>query len=156
MPILTTQFLIHAFSIWDYQYSCVNLIPSSPLISWFLFMFLVIACTCVPEPHHFNPVHVWLPVHANWLHLTYSLGYFLTTLNFHVQIWESGPWWTCWSWSQYATEAWISGCLSGAPFLSAPLNRLARFSSCYSWVFSVFLYCISCFCASLWSIFMSY
>ena len=30
------------------------------------------------------PVHVRLPEHANWLYLTYSLGYFLTILNLHV------------------------------------------------------------------------
>jgi len=80
-------------------------------------------------------VPIWLPMHANWLHLTYSLGYFLTTLDFHVQIQEPGPWWPYCSWSECAVEAWISGCLSGAPFLPALLDRFAKFSSCYSWVF---------------------
>ena len=40
------------FSIRVYRYTCVNLIPGFPLISWFLFMFLVIACTCMSESHH--------------------------------------------------------------------------------------------------------
>ena len=31
-------------------------------------------------------VHVWLSEHTNWLHLTYSLGYFLITLDLCVQI----------------------------------------------------------------------
>ena len=109
--------MIHAFSIRDYHYSCVNLISSSPLILWFLFMILVNAHTCKPEPHHFELVHVWLPAHANWLHLTYSLGYFLTTLDLHMQIQEPGPWWPCCSWSECVVEAWISDCLSEVPFL---------------------------------------
>jgi len=64
-------------------------------------------------------VHVWLPEHANWLHLTYSLGCFLTTLDLHVQIQELGLWWSFCSWSECAVKVRISDCLSGAPFLSA-------------------------------------
>jgi len=90
-------------------------------------------------------VHVWLPMHANWLHLTYSLGYFLTTLDLHVQIQEPGPWWAYCSWSECTVEAWISGCLSEASFLLAPFDWLAKFSSCYSWVFFNLFNCISCF-----------
>jgi len=96
-------------------------------------------------------VHVWLPEHANWLHLTYLLGYFLTTLDLYVQIQKSGQRWPYCSWSECATEAWISGCLSGAPFLPAPLigSRDSHFVA--REYFSIFLYCISCFCASWWS-----
>jgi len=40
-------------------------------------------------------VHVWLPEHANWLYHMYLPGCFLTTLDPHVQILESGPWRPC-------------------------------------------------------------
>ena len=95
-------------------------------------------------------VHVWLP-EANWFYLTYSLGYFLTTLNLHVQILESGLWWSYCSWSECAVEARISGSLSGASFLPAPFDPLARFSSCYSWVFFSLFILYFMFCASWWS-----
>ena len=95
-------------------------------------------------------VHVWLPEHANWLYLMYSLGCFLTALDPHVQILKSGPWWPYCSWSEYAAEAWISSCLPIPSFFQPPLDRLARFSSCYSWVLSCLLYYTSYFCASWW------
>jgi len=78
-------------------------------------------------------IHVLLSEHANWLYFTYSLGYFLTTLDLHVQILESELWWPYCSWSECTTEASISGCLLGAPFLLAPFDQLARFSSFYSY-----------------------
>ena len=31
------------------------------------------------EPHHYDHVHVCLPVHTIWLHFMYSLGCFLIT-----------------------------------------------------------------------------
>jgi len=48
-------------------------------------------------------------------------------------------------------RAWISSCLSGPSFFQPSYDRLARFSSCYSWVLSCISYCTSCFCASWWS-----
>ena len=105
------------------------------------------------------PVHVCLN-HITWsctrvtawachLALSYVLtGYFLTTLNPHIQILESELWWPCCSWSECAAEAWISGCFS---FFQPPLDRLARFSSYYLWVLSYLLYCTSFFYASWWS-----
>jgi len=44
-------------------------------------------------------VHVCLPMHATWLHFTYSLGTFLTPLDFHVQILDLRLFWApcCWS-----------------------------------------------------------
>ena len=36
------------------------------------------------------PAHVCLPVHATWLHFMYSLGYFLTIPDLHVQNPELG------------------------------------------------------------------
>jgi len=147
--MLTTQFLIHAFSILDYRYSCVNLIPSFPLISWFLFIFSVNACTCKPEPHHFDPIHVCLLVHATWFHLTYSLGCFLTTLDLHVQILKRSEsvvesFWEPWDFFDEHRISRIS-------FLTRLLDWLARFSLFSLWVFSIFLCCKSCFCASWWS-----
>ena len=50
----------------------------------------LLACTWMTELHHCDPVHVWLPVHATWLYFTHSLGYFLTTLDRHIQISELG------------------------------------------------------------------
>ena len=46
-------------------------------------------------------VHVWLPKHANWLYHMYSLGYFLTTPNSHVQILKSEPWWPYRTWAEW-------------------------------------------------------
>ena len=39
-------------------------------------------------------IHVCFPVHTTWLHFTYSLGYFLTTLDLHAQIPEFEMKWT--------------------------------------------------------------
>ena len=88
-------------------------------------------------------IHVWLSEYADWFYLTYSLGCFLTTPDLHVQILEPGLWWPFYSWSEYAMEAWISCCLSGPYFLPALFDRLARFSSCYSWLpSSLFIFLI--------------
>ena len=90
-------------------------------------------------------VHVWLPEHANWLYLTYSLGYFLTTLDLHVQILEPKLWWPFYSWSECAVEAWINYCLSGPSFFPAPLIGSRDSHLCTREYFSVFLYCIHAF-----------
>ena len=109
------------FSIQIYRYTCINLILDVLSFLWFSFMLLVIACTCMPEPHHIiwscTCVTAWA---CNWLSLTYSLGYFLTTLNLHVQIQEPGLWWPCCNWSECVAKTWISGCLSGPSFFLAP------------------------------------
>jgi len=47
--------------------------------------------TSMTGPWHFDPIHMWLSVHATWFHFTYPLGCFLTTLYLHVQIREIGP-----------------------------------------------------------------
>ena len=85
------------------------------------------------SPDH---VHVWLLEHANLLYHMYSSGCFLTTLHPPVQILESGQWRPCCSRSECIAEAWISGCLSAPSFFQPPLDRLARFSFCYSWILS--------------------
>ena len=90
-------------------------------------------------------VHLWLPEHANWIYLTYSLCCFLTTQDLHVQILECKLWWPCCSFSECAVKAWISGCLSRAPFLPASLIGSRDFHLATREYFPVFLYCISCF-----------
>ena len=69
------------------------------------FNFLFVTCHCMylyAWTTSLDHVHMWLPEHANWLYHMYSSGCFLTTLNPHVQIPESGPWQSCCSWSEHA------------------------------------------------------
>jgi len=141
--MLMTQYLIHAFSNRDYSYSCVNLIPSSPLISWFLFMFLVIACTVCLNHITWSCTHV-TSCARTWFHLTYSLGCFLKTLDLHVQIQEPRSWWPYCSWSECVIEARISDCLSRAPSFLALLIGSRDSHLAAREYFSVFLYCKSC------------
>ena len=55
-------------------------------------MLLVIACACMPEPHHL--IMYTCAHYACHLALLYVLtGLRLTTLDSHVQILEIGPWW---------------------------------------------------------------
>jgi len=66
-----------------------------PLISLTLF---VITCTCILRPHHL--ITYTCICHARHLILLYVLvGLRLTTLNSHVQILETRPWWPCCNWS---------------------------------------------------------
>ena len=115
------------------------------------FNFLYVTCLCLflhawtKSPDH---AQVWLPEHANWLCHMYSPGCFLTILDPHVQILESDRSGITVVDQSGAAEAWISGYLFGPSFFRPPLDRLARFSSCYSWVLSRISYCTSCFCAS--------
>jgi len=74
------------------------------------FIFIIVSLSFIYVTGHYlylyaritslDHLHVWLPEHANWLYLTYSLGYFLTILDPHVQILESEPWWSYCSWSE--------------------------------------------------------
>jgi len=91
--------LINIHVLLDFGFTIV------PLIS---FMLLVIACTYMPEPHHLIMYMCDCLSTANWLYHMYSRSCFLITLDPHVQILESGPWWPCCSWSERAAEAWIS------------------------------------------------
>ena len=66
-------------------------------------MLLVIACTCMPEPHHL--IMYTCAWYARHLALSYVLtGLHLTTMNSHIQILETGPWWPCYSWSVCAAN----------------------------------------------------
>jgi len=74
-------------------------------------------------------VHVWLPVHVIWLHLTYSLGSFLTPLDLHVQILDLGSCWDprCWSeWRSWRVDQWWT---IWSLFSQAPCSALEF--SCY-------------------------
>ena len=95
-----------------------------PLIS---LMLLVIACTCMPGPHHL--IMYTCACHARHLALLYVLTGVATTLDSHVQILETGPWWPCCSWSEYAAnffrddrsaaETWII--VAALPSSSSPV-----------------------------------
>ena len=129
--MLTAQFSIYAFSIRLYRYTCVNLIPGFPLISWFLFMFLVSACTCMLESHLIMYIFVCLYM---------SLGTRLTTR--WVTSDNSGPAYSDFgAWSmrvlpfadqRCAVEAWIISRPSEALSFQPPCPTL-EFSLCDSW-----------------------
>jgi len=123
------------FLIQTYRYTCIY----SFWIYCRSFNFLYVTCHCLylyAWTTSLDHVHVWLPEHASWLYHIYSLGCFLTTLDPHVQILESGSWRPCCSWSECVAKVWINGCLSEPSFFQPPLDRLVRFSSFYSWVLS--------------------
>jgi len=117
-PMLSTLFSMHAF--W---FRLIDI----HVFTWFRiycrsFNFFYVTCDCLylhAWTTSLDHAHVWLPEHANWLYHMYSPGCFLTTLDSHVQILESGSWWPFCSWSECAAEAWISGCLSRPFFLPA-------------------------------------
>ena len=119
-------------------------------ILWFSFMLLVIACTCLPEPHHLIMYMYDCP--------STPIGFILRTR--WVIFWQPSTFMSrsrslnrsdLHSWSECAVEAQISGCLCIAPFLPAPLISSRDAHLATREYFSVFLYCISCFCASWWS-----
>jgi len=72
-----------------------------PLIS---FMLLVIACTCMPEPHHLIMYTCDCLICTPLGFIICTRGLHLITLYSHVQILESGPWWPCYSWSECAAD----------------------------------------------------
>ena len=140
VPMLSIPFFMHVFR---FRFIDIHVFTWSRIYCHLCYLSLHVpvclshltwSCTRVPVTH------------AIWLYPMYSLG-LLTTLDSHVQILEPGPWRICCS-IRVHSRAWISGCLSGPSSSQSPLDRLARFSSCYSWVLSRISYCTSCFCAS--------
>jgi len=136
------------FPIQIYRYICIHLTSDLLLILWFPFMFLIIACTCMSEPHHL--------IMCTCDCLSTPTGFILrtrvsTTLDLHVQILEYGPWWPCYTWSECAVKVWASCCLSGPLFFQLPWLARETLILLLVSIFSVFLYCISRFCASWWS-----
>ena len=128
------------FSFQIHRYTWFTVVP---LIS---FMLLVIACTCMPEPHHL--IMYTCAWYARHLALSYVLaGLHLTTLDPHVQILETGPWWPCCSWSECAADPSVTigvqQKLGSLPqlFLPVPLLFGSRDPSWYSW--APLSFCIS-------------
>ena len=138
-----------------------------PLI---FFMLLVIACACMPEPHH-------LIMHTCDCLICKPLGFIIcarglhqTTFDSHVQILETRPWWPCCSWSEYAADHSVTirahQKLGLSPQLFHPVSLLFGYRdlSCCSWAplsfVYLFMYCTFVFfcwcniavilCHSLW------
>jgi len=101
MFICSSYCLLCMFSVSD---------SSIYMIYWRSFNFLillVISCTCIPGPHHL--IMYTCACYARHLTLLYVLtGLRLTTLNSHVQILETGPWWPCCIWSEYAADLFVT------------------------------------------------
>ena len=128
-----------------YMFSDLHVFTWSRIYCHFLIL-LVISCTCMPRPYHL--IVYTRACYARHLTLSYVLAgvaknpgsscpdpgvWTVVALLYH----QNG-----------AAKAWISSYLSGPSFFQPFLDRLARFSSCYSWVLSRISYCTSCFCAS--------
>jgi len=85
------------FLIQTYRYTWFTVVP---LISFILF---VIAFTCMPESYYL--IMYTCAWYARHLALSYVLtGLHLTTLDSHVQILETGPWWPSCSLSECAAD----------------------------------------------------
>ena len=94
MFICSSYCLLCMFSVSD---------SSIYIIYWRSFNFPYVTCTCMFGPHHL--IMYTCASYARHLALLYVLaGLRLTTLNSHVQILETGPWWPCCSWSEYAAD----------------------------------------------------
>ena len=125
-----------------------------------LLSFLYVTCYCLylhAWTTSLDHVHVWLLCMP--LALLYVLaGLRLTTLNSHVQILETGPWWPCCSWSECAADPSVTievqQKLESSPqlFLPVPLLFGSRDPSCCSW--APLSFCISLrlmyFCIFWW------
>ena len=79
MSLLTTQFSnsdlsIHVYLL-DFRFN------TDSLISIYVTVHCLYLHACTTSLDH---LHMCFPVHATWLHLTYALGYFLTTLDLHI------------------------------------------------------------------------
>jgi len=77
------------------------------------------------------PIHMCLFVHAVWLHFTYSLDYFLTILDLHVQIPELGVVDFPYCWSEW--RRWSVDHLNCPEPSSSSHSRFSRFSFDCSW-----------------------
>ena len=120
------------FSVQTYWYTRFTVVP---LI---FFMLLVIACTCMPDPHHLI-MHTCDCLSTPLGFIICTRGLHLTTLNSYVQILEYGLRWPYCSRSEGAAKAWISGCYR-SPFLPASLLIGSRDFSCCSWAPLSFCY----------------
>jgi len=98
VPILSIPFFMHVFR---FRFTDIHAFTWSQIYCLFSYItsFSVPACL-----DHITWSCTRVPVmHAIWLYNMYSLG-LLTTLDSHVQILESGPWWLGCSWSERAAD----------------------------------------------------
>jgi len=106
----------------------------------------VITCICIFGPHHL--IMYTCTSYARQLASLYVLaGLRLITLDSHVQILETGPWWPCCNWSECAADPSVTigvqqklG-LSPQLFLPVPLLFGSRDPSYCSW--APLSFCIS-------------
>jgi len=107
VPMLFKPFSMHVFR---FRFIDIH------VVTWFriyfrCFNFLYVTCHCLylhAWITSLDHAHMCLPEHANWPYHMYSLGCILTTLDFHVQILESGPWWSCCSWPECAADPFVT------------------------------------------------
>jgi len=99
---LSTQFYMHVlwFRIIDIYVFSSFWIYCRSLIS---FLLLVIACTCMPEPHHLI-MHTCDCLSTPLGFTICTRGVHLTTLDSHVQIQKHGLCWPYCSWSECAAD----------------------------------------------------
>ena len=128
MYLCSSYCILYMFSVSD---------SSIYMIYCYSFNFPYVTCTCMPGPHHL--IMYTCVSYARHLALLYVLaGLRLITLDSHVQILETGPWWP------YYTR---SECAAGPPVVVRALPKLGRhrsssFSSSTVWLTrSLLLYC---------------
>ena len=124
------------YNCFSYSYLTYCLISCTYVLIFTIHFF----CTRVPD------------MHATWLYHMYSLGCFLTNLNAHIQIIESGPGWPRCNWSECAVDPSVTiGAqqkfgLSPQLFLPVPLLIGSLDPSYCSWAplsfVYLFIYCI--------------
>ena len=131
--IFVTCLCVPMFSIpfpcmfFDLLITCIYLI--SDLLS-FSSMLLVISCTCVPGPHHL--IMYTCACYARHLALFYVLAGVANNPGFSCP--DPGVWTIVLLYLIRVAqrERGLAVALSGPSFFQPPLDRLARFSSCYS------------------------
>ena len=98
MYLCSSYCLLCMFQFQIYRYTWFTVVL---LISLILF---VNSYTCILGPHHL--IMYTYTCYARHLALLYVLiGLRLTTLDSHVQIKDTGPWWPYYSWSEYAADS---------------------------------------------------
>ena len=80
---------------------------TSFLIYYHSFMLLVIAYTCMPKSHHLIMYTRDCLICTPRGFIMCTRGLHLTTLDPRVHILESGPWWSCCSWSECVADPFV-------------------------------------------------
>ena len=143
VPMLSRPFSMHVFRFW--------------LIDIHVFTWPRIYCHFPYISCHYLYLHIWITSldHVYVYLLCIPFGFIICTRraasdNPEFSCPESGVW-TVTALMYLIRVAQRECGLAIAcpdPLSSSILDRLARFSSCYSWVLSSISYCTSCFCAS--------